>query len=61
MKVVIDVWDDHNTHLARFLRPLPKALSIINREIRAGYIVNLAQEDDVSYGQLDDFDKRKLH
>lgn len=62
--VIIDVWDSvtGEEHLARFHRPLTTALKLVSRELRAGYLVNLAQtETDVEDADGRDFDKRHLH
>ena len=60
--VVIDVWggEEDNVHVARFLRPLSTAMKVVNREIKAGFLVNIAQRDE-TYGEADDFDRRLLH
>jgi len=60
--VIIDVWggEKDDVHVARFLRPLSTGLKVAQREIQAGFLVNIAQSDG-SYGAADDFDVRKLH
>lgn len=62
-KIVIDVWggDDGTDHLARFFRSMSLALKLANREIRAGYLVNMVEVESAGLDESDDFDKRHMH
>lgn len=63
-KVLIDVWDGEfgDKHVARFLRSRSEALKLADREVQAGFFVNLLQADGITIqGDLIDFDKRHIH
>lgn len=63
-KVLIDVWagEHGDKHVARFLRNRSDALKLADREVQAGFFVNLLQADGFTdHGDLIDFDKRHLH
>lgn len=59
--VVLDVWGGPSSteHLARFIRPRHEALQIADRELAAGFLVNLRQE--TAWGTSQEFDERKVN
>lgn len=58
-RIVLDVWGgDHSMdHVARFLPTIECAWEIAERELQAGYLINLRQE--LAWGGLTPFDERE--
>lgn len=56
--VIVDVWGGEGSqdHVARFMRGMNDALEIAQRELMAGYLVNLRWDAD--FGPENDFDER---
>lgn len=56
--VIVDIWGGEGSqdYLARFVRPMPEALQIAERELAAGYLINLRW--DAEFGPNSDFDDR---
>lgn len=56
--VIVDVWggDRSQDHVARFVRPIEKAIEIARAELLRGYLVNLRA--DAEFGPDGDFDSR---
>jgi len=57
-RIVLDVWGGECAcdHIARFLPKMPDAFVIAERELQAGYLVNMRAE--VAWGGLVPFDDR---
>lgn len=60
--IAVDVWGNEGTeHVARFVRPLTRALELIRRELKAGYQVNVLNNDEVGYKPDTTFDRRAVN
>lgn len=58
-RIVLDVWggDQSMDHVARYLPSLNDCWPLAEREIEAGYLVNLRAE--VAWGNITPFDSRE--
>jgi Flp pilus assembly protein TadB len=60
--IAVDVWGKEGTeHVARFVRPLSRALELIARELKAGFQCNVLSNDEVGYAITESFDRRSLN
>jgi len=61
--IAVDVWggNEGTEHLARYVRPLSRALELIARELKAGYQVNVLNNAEAGHAISTSFDRRSLN
>ncbi len=60
--IAVDVWGKEGTeHVARFVRPLSRALELIARELKAGFQCNVLNNDEAGIAITESFDRRSMN